>query len=441
VEFSSERRFGCEFECISPLNRDQTARALQNVTGLQVVDEEYTHRTTSHWKIVYDVTVRPSGRQQGYGIEVVSPPLRGLDGLSEVKRMALALDAIGCVVNRGCGFHVHHEVAGLTYRHAIRAVATYKRFADVIDEGMPISRRDGQYCGSLRNNGLTVAQLRDCADSVGDRGADNGIHGVIDAAQRETGIRPSALSHRYYTVSTSNLGTSRQTVEFRQHQGTVNWIKATNWIALTQMFINHTVNKKRMVGATTPLQFKRWITGQHAASDNAVASIVARWYMLRRRAQIARDAGKSTTINPEKLHLDLADFTPTMGTPGVNRTRPQPPQPSSTSRMLEPSGNVQHEVISNGAPVGTLTANAGRTSVDRGPHGQPIYIFESNAAGRVNIYSYSSHLSLPGEWVATDGGRTIYRIDADGDPQEMYTVPAAASDHAYRIRDRIHRNA
>ena len=76
------RKFGIELEIVS-INRQTALRALRAV-GINVQDENYNHTTRGHWKLVSDASVHG-------GFEVVSPILRGEQGIEEAMTVAAAI--------------------------------------------------------------------------------------------------------------------------------------------------------------------------------------------------------------------------------------------------------------------------------------------------------------------------------------------------------------
>ena len=127
------RKFGIELEVVS-INRQTALRALRAV-GINVQDESYNHSTRSHWKLVSDASVRD-------GFEVVSPILRGEQGIEEAMTVAAALDDAGATVNRSCGFHVHFDAADLSAGDIKTIVKRYAAHEAEIDAVMPPRRRD-----------------------------------------------------------------------------------------------------------------------------------------------------------------------------------------------------------------------------------------------------------------------------------------------------------
>lgn len=201
------RQFGIELE-IAGISRVAALNALQ-IAGIEVVDMRYTHETTREWKIVPDASVRD-------GFEIVSPILRGEDGLAQAALVCRALEAIGTKVNRTCGFHVHFDAQNMSVNEIKTIVTRYAGFEDVIDGFMPMSRRanNNQYCESIR----PLASF--------------------NSFQQATTIQQLAFiqNSRYYKINLQSY-TRHGTIEFRQHSGTVDSEKVVNWICFLDDFV------------------------------------------------------------------------------------------------------------------------------------------------------------------------------------------------------------
>ncbi|KAF5033259.1 putative amidoligase enzyme [anaerobic digester metagenome] len=201
------RTFGIEIE-ITGMDRQRAAQIL-NIVGLSAMAEGYNHQTRAHWKVVADSSV-PGG------CEVVSPPLRGEEGLEQVRTAITALDDAGAKISVSCGLHVHFDASGLTASQIRNLVTRYARFENEIDRFMPPSRRGdaNQYCKSLR----AIARNREFQSAR-----------TIDDMVRAQGSR-------YFKINLQSYH-RHGTIEFRQHSGTVNAPKALNWIRFLDAFI------------------------------------------------------------------------------------------------------------------------------------------------------------------------------------------------------------
>lgn len=209
------RNFGIEME-IADITQRQALNALRDA-GLRAEIEGYNHDTRPHWKIVTDSSVRN-------GFEVVSPILRGEQGLREAENAATALETAGAKINTTCGLHVHFDSASLGVNE-IRAIATrYARHETEIDAFMPSSRRGdaNQYCRGTRRIFESAAFQR--AETIDE---------LIDAQ-----------GSRYFKL---NLQSYRrhQTIEFRQHSGTVSAEKISNWVRFLNGFIDESCRLSR----------------------------------------------------------------------------------------------------------------------------------------------------------------------------------------------------
>lgn len=237
--FNEQRTFGVEMEFFLKQGTRMEAvrkviRAVQN-KGVDVVWENYTHRTTRHWKLVYDASVAYEG------LEIVSPILKGREGLAELKKVTEALDEVGAKINRSCGLHIHHDASDFTLKSFKNIYGMYARFEDTIDSMLAPSRRrsNNRMCKSPRTN---LEQLKQ-ASSVDD---------IVGQIYRDRYIKLNCQSFRRHG-----------TIEFRQHQGTTNYEKLEAWIVLTQMMVERsakaTVQLKE--GADDYFNFKKVIRG------------------------------------------------------------------------------------------------------------------------------------------------------------------------------------
>ena len=95
---AAEATFGIEIECFLP-------RGCVRV-GAYHAGVELGSRFPAGWNAQRDGSLRTTLR--GYeGVEIVSPVLRGREGLEQVRQVAALLQELGARVNRTCGLHVH----------------------------------------------------------------------------------------------------------------------------------------------------------------------------------------------------------------------------------------------------------------------------------------------------------------------------------------------
>ena len=197
------RQFGveAEFYNITP----ERAVEVLTAVGINVSYEGYTHQVMSSWKIVTDGSVTGTGTGRGTGLELVSPILKGEEGLVQLEKALNALDAAGAKVNTTCGLHVHIDTNGMDSTQRKNFFNSYVRNQDLMDRLVSRSRRNNGY-----SNRYTASNVEAYADAAATGRGGNG---------------------RYFTVNTCSLP-KYGTLEFRQHQGTLNGKKAVAWVQM-----------------------------------------------------------------------------------------------------------------------------------------------------------------------------------------------------------------
>lgn len=195
-----EFTFGVEIECLMMRTRF-VERA--NANGMAYQYQGYNHNDTrSYYKFVSDGSIIGAD-----GIECVSPILEGSDeGFRSLENCCNTLNQAGAKVNRSTGLHVHIGISGLTDKWFINIFMNYQKLERVIDTFMAPSRRgdNNTYCRSLigYNFGFACSTIAD--------------------VQRK-------LNSRYFKVNPVSVN-RHGTIEFRQHQGSTDYEKISNWV-------------------------------------------------------------------------------------------------------------------------------------------------------------------------------------------------------------------
>ena len=196
------------------------------------------HRTTPHWKIV------PDGSVHG-GFELVAPILKGAAGIREMKAVLNIANQFSECRGSSTGMHAHFGVfdkrtfnrtgclvwADMTSaqqqtclrsrqvkRMQVKLNNAMVHFEAPMDWLVSRSRRFGRssMCGGSNHHW------------IGDATADDYITSRRYAAEGPVGV---SRFRRYMKVNFHALS-RHGTVEFRQHQGTMNPVKAEKWIKL-----------------------------------------------------------------------------------------------------------------------------------------------------------------------------------------------------------------
>lgn len=196
-----DRTFGIEIEFYNADHYELVA-AMAN-RGIDCHIEGYNHDSRFHWKIVSDSSVH--GRNCG---ELVSPVLRGALGMNQVKLVCEALAETGAKVNKSCGLHVHYGVDDLNVEDFKRVASFYSTNVTLIESFLARSRRDNFYCRVHNSSELSRIASASTVEEL--------------TTVRVSGDRYHAVNFQAYT--------RHGTIEFRQHQGTVEFLKISAWI-------------------------------------------------------------------------------------------------------------------------------------------------------------------------------------------------------------------
>jgi hypothetical protein len=204
------RTIGVEIECYN-VNSEQFINAVR-AKGVQIMTESYNHDTKRHYKIVSDCSI-----QGNNAIECVSPVLSSsANGLKSLKVVCEALNEVGAKVNRTTGLHVHVGLKNIDLTHYKNLFINYIALEGVIDSFMSKSRRgnENEYCKSL--HAVYVSNIKDSCS-------------MRDIEQ--------LFGSRYFKLNPTSYK-KHGTIEFRQHQGTTDFKKITNWVNFITKFVN-----------------------------------------------------------------------------------------------------------------------------------------------------------------------------------------------------------
>lgn len=241
---NKNRTYGVEIEFIGDRGAVEVAI---NAMGIECRWEGYNHNTRPHWKIVSDSSVRAPGQS---GWELVSPILKGDDGLEQIRKVCEAMGQAGATVNATCGLHVHHDAQDFTTKTFKNIVKIYARFEPVMDSLVSNSRRgrNNDYCRTLADVNMGRLLEQDSLATI------RSIYGT-----------------RYRKLNITSYVT-HGTVEFRQHQGTTNADKIINWIKLTQAIVERAVNRQVKDGTKSDWESFKYFLFLNPNPNNRVSS-------------------------------------------------------------------------------------------------------------------------------------------------------------------------
>lgn len=224
-DFVFDRTFGIELEIVHS-NKTKLRKAIIS-RGIACSIEGYNHITRRHWKIVTDASVHG-------GYELVSPVLKGAEGLNEVKLVCEALEEVGAIINKTCGFHAHFGTDDFkdTIKVWRNLYINYATLESDIDAFMPPSRRNNIYCKTLKVNNWKEKM--------------QSAKTLVDLERVITG------RNRYFKLNSQSYW-RHGTVEFRQHSGTVEFDKIKNWLMFCARLIDLSKKEKLNSGGERAL--------------------------------------------------------------------------------------------------------------------------------------------------------------------------------------------
>lgn len=267
--FNEHRTFGVEIEFVGNDNRVSDEMSAR---GLDCRRESYNHITRTWWKIVYDSSVSGHG---GDGLELVSPPLAGINGMIQLKLACEALEAAGVRINRSCGLHVHHDASDFEGTTFLNLAMMYLRFEKTLDSIMAPSRRDNvnTYCQSnLQRIEYKERIYRQNIENSRD------VDDLIEFFDCDRKFKLNFCSYR-----------AHGTMEFRHHQGSFEFPKIANWVALTQLMVERAIDRPVRRGKDGSWDaFKDFLGCNHnpnskVSSYDDLTKALYRFYNKRRR--------------------------------------------------------------------------------------------------------------------------------------------------------------
>jgi hypothetical protein len=186
------------------------------------------------WKLASDSSVNGGGA--GYGMELISPILKGDSGLMRAVEVMNALEQCGAEVNRSCGLHVHFGIERMAWKSVKRIIETYAHNQDLINSTLPASRRNVHFVRDLPltsndsngrdDYGVNLERISNFDDTYS-------TDDVVSFLGGSSGYHNS----RYFAVNLLGAWSRHKTIEFRAHGGTVDGEKLEMWVRFLHMIV------------------------------------------------------------------------------------------------------------------------------------------------------------------------------------------------------------
>lgn len=236
--FNEDRTYGIEIEFVSDKSLSYIADYITSKKNIQTQAMGYNHNITVGWKVITDSSC---------GYELVSPILKGRDGLYQLEKVCEALSEIGAKVNKKCGLHVHHGINDYEIKDIKNLFAMYAKLEKNIDDIVPKSRR---------GNSNPFLRSLSC-DGNAPGGYESNVNDMLNKLKKCKTIRDldQMFQSRYRKLNFRSY-IRYGTIEFRQHSGTIDFEKIKNWILLTQQIVD--VSKTRKVSFKYSINWEKF---------------------------------------------------------------------------------------------------------------------------------------------------------------------------------------
>ena len=251
LHFFTDRTFGVEIEfygldyyilppdngIIKPYNIH--SKAIDGRDFLELLQDYgvYLGADRDSWHLEEDSSIVHRG-----GVELISPILRGFEGLVESYRFFKLLNEIrGVRIDESCGFHVHHGVDTEHYKciHLRELVRVVHAMEDYIYLLISEGRIDRDTCRPMDLDIEVFLKLADCENGCKKNGCqikklwyseENRYDPNCMRAERYDMTRYHGLNlHSYWY---------RSTIEFRYHSAVLHKMdEAMQWIIFTQFLV------------------------------------------------------------------------------------------------------------------------------------------------------------------------------------------------------------
>jgi hypothetical protein len=195
-------------------------------------------------------------------------------------------------VDKSCGFHVHHDINDFENKNLFALFGMVAKWQPVLDRLVAPSRRDNRYCRPLLHS--TTSSAHEHVQRLRRMGSTFRTFGMDAIWNTYNDDRYMVLNAQHYL--------DRGTIEFRQHQGTIDADKIAWWVILTQNIVDHAANAKAAVftASSSVLCLKRFrdflgCTGKYVQRHPAVLA-----------------AAKMTTERFNKFNPTLSAYAPVL---------------------------------------------------------------------------------------------------------------------------------
>lgn len=242
--------FGVELECyVDPQALSRAGCSIGSYHGGRQIPN-----LPQGWNAQSDSSIRaPQGR---VGMEIVSPVLRGEDGLKQVVKMLEWVRSLGAGCNASCGLHVHVGANKKTAWNLISLTAQHEKALLAACGVKGATRTNNQFAKSIK-----TAPIQSAWESM--------PHGPRDGQNAPYAV--ACVHDRYHTLNLSPLFSgNRQAVEFRVFAATFRTSSVLGAIRLCLGLVDYAQ------AASKPCKFESSETPHHASGVKSMKALLKR---------------------------------------------------------------------------------------------------------------------------------------------------------------------
>jgi len=204
------------------------------------------------WRLEEDHSIRGRG-----AVEVVSPRLRGLEGLRDVEKAIKIVKDQEAIVNGTCGFHVHHDASDFGGSELRNLLKLMELWEPRIFQAIPNNeKRMERACRPLSPKLLELVNT--CCDEEGED--IQRLKGMWYAQEKNSPDKVQYNETRYHGLNLHSYW-FRGTAEFRYMRGTLVSEIAKSWVVFTHALMEAAKKGFIQAGDTEKAlspYFERW---------------------------------------------------------------------------------------------------------------------------------------------------------------------------------------
>lgn len=270
------RRYGIEIEinAFDMLNRPASSKVPAGIYDVAcLIHEALQKNVTIHkWSNDHYNTnwiLKPDG---SCGMEICSPVLKGIRGLSDIRQVVDKLQQDTRIkADSRCSLHVHVDVSDLDLKQVAAILTWWIKLEMFFMDAMPLSRKLNQYCQLI--------------------GLSSIIHDVTDDFLSNIELLKKLGETKYFSINTFHYYFNRRkTIEFRimDHESCLNATTIVNWIILILHFISRSieVGMPEKYVSNAPLSGYCWLDPKQAfgfleLDKNDELRKIKKWFLER----------------------------------------------------------------------------------------------------------------------------------------------------------------